>query len=204
MRLFASSTSPFVRKVSVLIREAGLTDQVEVVPVTGGVTHPGTMPLQHNPLGKIPALERPDGPALYDSRVICRYLDDLAGAGLYPAAADLWDVLTLEATADGILESAVLIMYESHLRPEGVRYAPWVEGQWAKIDRALDALESRWMDALEGSLTMAQIAVGVAMGYLDFRLADRNWRQGRPRLAVWDAHFATRPSMQATRPVALA
>lgn len=204
MRLYHSPTSPYVRKCMVVLHETGLLSQVALIATAGTPVDPGSMPLEQNPLGKIPALERDDGPALYDSRVICRYLDDLAGAGLYPAAPDLWDVLTLEATADGILESAVLIMYESHLRPEGVRYAPWVEGQWAKIDRALDALESRWMDTLEGSLTMAQIAVGVAMGYLDFRLADRNWRQGRPRLAVWDAHFATRPSMQATRPVASA
>lgn len=200
MRLFSSAASPFVRKVATLIHEVGLQDRVEVVTVSGTATDPGTMPLAHNPLGKIPALERPDGPALYDSRVICRYLDDLAGAGLYPAAPALWDVLTLEATADGILESAVLMVYESRIRPEAQRYAPWVEGQWAKIDRALDALESRWMDTLEGPLTMAHIAIGVALGYLDFRHGDRNWRQGRPRLAVWDAHFATRPAMQATRP----
>ena len=203
MKLYHSPASPYVRKVMVLIAEAGISD-IETVPVSGTPTAPDAGLIERNPLGKIPALERSDGPTLYDSRVICQFLNAQAGAGLYPAAPRLWDTLTVEATADGILDAAVLMVYESRIRPEDKRYAPWVEGQWAKIDRALDALESRWMETLDGPITIAQIAVGVAMGYLDFRLADRNWRQGRPRLAVWDAHFATRPSMQATRPVAAA
>jgi glutathione S-transferase len=159
------------------------------------------MPVALNPLGKIPALARDDGPALYDSRVICRYLDDRAQAGLYPASR-LWDVLTLEATADGIMDAAVLIIYESRVRPEDHRFAPWVDGQWTKIDRSLDALEQRWLSHLHGPLDMGQIAVGAALGYLDFRHDERGWRNGRPGLAAWEAVFAERPSMVATRPVA--
>jgi glutathione S-transferase len=145
---------------------------------------------------------RDDGPALYDSRVICRYLDDRAKAGLYPAAPRLWDVLTLEATADGILEAAVLMAYESRVRPEEMRLPAWVEGQWAKIDRALDALEDRWLSHLKGPLDIGQIAVGAALGYLDFRHGGRDWRATRPGLAAWNAVFAERPSMVATRPTA--
>jgi glutathione S-transferase len=140
------------------------------------------MPLDQNPLGKIPALIPDDGgPALYDSRVICRYLDHVSGAGLYPAGSDLWPVLTLEATADGMLEAALLMVYETRLRPEALRFAPWVEGQWAKVARALDAIEARGMVLLEGRLTMAHVAVAVALSYLDFRHAERHWRQDRPR-----------------------
>lgn len=202
MRLFYSSTSPYVRKVTVLLRETGQLDRVELVSGSGTPVDPGQAPLQANPLGKVPALERDDGPALYDSRVICRYLDDMAGAGLYPQGPRLWDTLTVEATADGILDAAILMVYESRIRPEEVRYAPWVEGQWAKIDRALDALETRWMPHLQGPLDMGQIAVACALEYLDFRHAARGWRDGRPDLAAWGATFSARASMQATQPAA--
>ena len=153
-----------------------------------------------NPLGKIPALVLGDGTALYDSRVICRYLDDRAGAGLYPAAPRLWRTLTLEATADGILEAALLIVYEWRLRSEELRLAPWVEGQWAKIARALDMLETRWQDHLAGPLDIGQIALGCALSYLDFRHGAREWRNGHPGLAAWHDGFAARPGMMATAP----
>ena len=201
MQLFTSPTTPFGRKVMVLIHESGLADQVQVQTVAGSPLDPGSMPLDQNPLGKIPALIPDDGgPAIYDSRVICRYLDHVSGAGLYPAGPDLWPVLTLEATADGMLEAALLIVYETRLRPEALRFAPWVEGQWAKVARALDAIEARGMVLLEGRLTMAHVAVAVALGYLDLRHVDRDWRQDRPRLAAWEQAFSARPSMVSTRP----
>ena len=199
MQLFRSPTSPFVRKVMVTLHETGQIDEVALVDAAGTPVAPGTMPVGQNPLGKIPTLVRDDGPALFDSRVICRYLDERAGAGLYPAAR-IWEVLTLEALADGVLEAAVLMVYESRLRPADLVYPPWVEGQWDKIARALDALEDRWMSHLHGPLDMAQIAVGCALGYLDFRHEARDWRAGRPELAAWQAGFAARPAMQATRP----
>ena len=202
MRLFHSPTSPFVRKVVVVIHEGGLADRVELVPATGNPLAPGSMPVAWNPLGKVPALERDDGAALYDSRVICRYLDAAAGAGLYPDGPRLWETLTLEATADGMLDAAVLMVYEARLRPEESRFAPWVEAQWSKVARSLDTIEARWMAHLAGPLDMGQIAVGCALGYLDFRHADRDWRAGRPALAAWEARLSARPSMQATRPVA--
>lgn len=202
MRLYYSPTSPYVRKVMVLLHETGLLPRVEIVTGSGSPVDPGTAPLQANPLGKVPTLERDDGAAIYDSRVICRYLDDLAQAGLYPAAPRLWDTLTVEATAEGILDAALLMVYETRLRPEAIRHAPWVEGQWAKIERALDALETRWMDHLEGPLDMAQIALGCALGYVDFRLTARNWRASHPDLAAWEAEFSDRPAMRATQPQA--
>ena len=201
MRLYHSTTSPFVRKVMVTLHETGQAGDVTLVPAMGTPVDAGSMPLAQNPLGKIPALERDDGPAIYDSRVICRFLDDRARANLYPSPRQ-WEVLTLEATADGIMDAAVLMVYESRVRPEENRFAPWVDGQWAKIGRALDALEQRWLSHLNGPLDIGQIAVGVALEYLDFRHADRGWRSGRPGLAAWAAVFAERPSMVATRPVA--
>jgi glutathione S-transferase len=200
MKLYYSPTSPFVRKVMVVLHETGLLPQVELIAAAGTPTAPGTMPVARNPLGKIPTLERPEGPALYDSRVICRYLGEMAGGALYPGAR-IWETLTLEATADGILEAALLIVYEGRLRAEGERSADWQDGQWIKVARALDAIEERWIAHLAGPLDSGQIAVGCALGYLDFRYADRNWRDGRPALAAWAARFAERPSMMETAPV---
>ena len=156
--------------------------------------------IARNPLGKIPALECDDGPTLYDSRVICMFLDDLAGAGLYPNGPRRWDSLTIEATADGILDAAVLMAYEGRIRPEDKRFAPWVDGQWAKIERALDVLEQRWLSHLNGAMDIGHIAVGCSLGYLDLRFSERPWRAARPHLAAWEASFLSRPSMQSTIP----
>jgi glutathione S-transferase len=199
MRLFHSPTSPYVRKVTVLIAEAGLTG-IDCVPASGTPVAPSADVIEHNPLGKIPALERPGGPTLYDSRVICQYLDAQAGAGFYPPAPRLWDTLTVEATADGILDAALLMVYETRIRPEDKRHDPWVEGQWSKVARALDMLEQRWMPHLTGPLDMGQIATACALGYLDFRHGSRQWRSGHPHLAEWEAAFSRRPSMAATIP----
>lgn len=201
MQLFTSATTPFGRKIMVQILESGLESRVQVTAVAGTPLDPGTLPVDHNPLGKIPALLVNGSQAIYDSRVISRYLDQVSGAGLYPASDALWPILTLEATADGMLEAAVLMVYEARLRPENMRYAPWVTAQWAKITRALDWIETQEMPLLDGPMTMAHVGVGVLLGYLDFRHTDRDWRQGRPLLAAWEQGFAERPAMRQTRPV---
>jgi len=199
MQLIASPLSPFVRKVRVLLHETGLVEQVEVVNLATTPMDTNSRAATANPLGKIPALVREDGATLYDSRVITRYLDALARAGLYPEAR-LWEVLTLEATAEGIMDAAVLITYEGRFRPEEMQYAPWVEAQWAKITRTLDALEGRWMSHLAGPLDMGQIAIGCALDYLDLRHEARGWRNGHPALAAWHQRFVMRESMAATAP----
>ena len=197
MDLFYSPASPFARKVRVLLHE---TDQLADVTLRDSQQTPfSPNPANQNPLGKIPCLSRPEGPALYDSRVICRYLDDRAGAGLYPQAR-LWDVLTIEATADGIMDAAVLMVYEGKFRPEDKQFPDFVDGQWSKITRALDALEGRWLSHLSGPLDMGQIAVGCALAYLDLRHGDRPWRDNRPGLAAFEARMAERPSFAETTP----
>ncbi|SFH44102.1 Glutathione S-transferase [Palleronia marisminoris] len=197
MELYHSPASPFVRKVMVVLHE---TDQLSDVALRASSQTPlRPDPANQNPLGKVPCLARPDGPALYDSRVICRYLNDRAGAGLYPQAR-IWDVLTLEATADGIMDAAVLMVYEGRVRSEAMQSAEYVDAQWAKITRALDALENRWLSHLSGPLHIGQIAVVCALGYLDLRHAARSWREGRPGLTAFDARMAERPSFAATAP----
>jgi len=202
MKLYYSPTSPYVRKVMILLAETGQSDAVELIPASGTPVDPATMPVTLNPLGKIPALERPDGPTLYDSRVICRYLDARAGGKLYPQGDRLWDTLTLEATADGMIDAAILCVYETRVRPEEKYFEPWVEGQWAKVARSVSALEAKWMSHLHGPLDIGQIAVACALGYLDFRHAARDWRASAGQLAAWYETFSKRESFAATVPPA--
>lgn len=197
MKLHWAAASPFARKCHVCLMETG--QEAELITRGGSPLATDNMPLQQNPLGKLPVLERDDGPAIYDSRVITRYLNAKAGAALYPEAR-LWEVLTLEATADGLMEAAVLMVYESRCREESIRSSEWVEAQWDKIARGLDVIERQWMSHLAGPLDMGQIAVGCALAYLDFRHGDRDWRAAHPALAEWEAGFAKRPSMAGTMP----
>lgn len=199
MELYHNPASPFVRKVMVTLIETGHRDAVRLNSVTVTPIAPDAGQAAQNPLGKIPTLVRDDGPAIFDSRVICRYLDDRAGGGLYPRGR-VWEVLTLEALADGIMEAAVLMVYEHRVRPEDRRHPDWVEAQWLKITRTLDALGARWISHLSGKLHMGQIAVACALDYLDFRHGDRDWRSGRPELAAWSERFGRRTSMQDTMP----
>lgn len=199
MKLISATPSPFGRKVKVLLYETGLISETEVCAVTTTPIQTDPAAQSANPLGKIPVLLRDDGSALYDSRVITRYLDTHANAGLYPEAR-IWDVLILEATADGILDAALAIVYEHRIRPPEMVLEGWIDAQWLKIEHAVAALNERWMNHLSGSLDMGHIAVGCALGYLDFRLPDRNWRKHSDALDDWYAVFSERDSMKATAP----
>ena len=200
MKLFTAGPSPFGRKVKVVLMETGQMDRVEIVDAATTPINTNPDLAVQNPLAKLPALVREGGATLYDSRVITEYLDDLAGGGLYPQAPRKWETLTLLATADGIMDAAVLMVYEGRCRAEDKQDPIWVEAQWGKVERALDAVEARWMSHLAGPLDIAQIATGIALEYLDFRHPTREWRQTRPALAAWQAEFAKRPAMQATAP----
>ncbi|MEL6426213.1 MAG: glutathione S-transferase family protein [Pseudomonadota bacterium] len=200
MKLYDGAASPFCRKVKLLIAELERTELVEIIPALGNPVAPGSMPLAENPLGKIPCLIQDSMPALYDSRVICRYLNDLWDGGLYPTGPALWSTLTLEATADGMMEAAVLVIYEGRCREEGERSDIWVSAQKDKISRALQALEARWLSHLAGPVDMGVLGVAAALGYLDFRLPDWDWRGGHPGLATWYDAFAKRPAMLSTQP----
>ncbi|MEM6741969.1 MAG: glutathione S-transferase family protein [Pseudomonadota bacterium] len=198
LALYQNPASPFARKARVVISETGQDDEIAQIEVIGSPTAKVAAG-NPNPIGKIPSLTRADGPTLFDSRVICRFLNARAGAVLYPDNR-IWDVLTVEALADGILDAAVAMVYEKRCRPEEKWSEDWLEGQWSKVERGLTALESQWISHLSGPLDIGQIGVGCALGYLDFRHPDRNWRQGRDTLVAWERRFAERPSMQATRP----
>ncbi|WP_340109672.1 glutathione S-transferase [Pikeienuella sp. HZG-20] len=201
MQLFHAGPSPYVRKVMVLLEEAGKTGDVALIDGATTPVDPNKALIAANPVGKIPCLVRDDGPALYDSRVITRYLDAKYRTGLYPTGEALWSTMTLEAHADGVLDAALLCIYETRMRPEEHRSEAWVNGQRAKISRGLDALEERWLAHLAGPLDMGVIGIGCMLGYLDFRREMggwSDWRDGRPGLAAWGEAFLKRPSMAAT------
>ncbi|MFZ2468424.1 MAG: glutathione S-transferase N-terminal domain-containing protein [Parvibaculum sedimenti] len=198
MKLFASNTSPFVRKVRVVLREKGaeglVTEEIVVAREDPPALHAA------NPLGKIPALILDDGMALFDSPVICEYLDTtLPGPSLLPASGPKrWKVLRLEAAADGILDAGVATIYEG-MRPTDER-SPAAMLRWRNaIIRSLDFLESE-LGATFASPDIGLIAVGCALGYLDFRFPDIAWRDTRPALAAHFEALSARRSFKETMP----
>ena len=202
MKLYISPMSPFVRKVRVLARETGLAARIEEIPVTVSPVKANAEVGRANPLVKVPTLALDDGTALFDSPVICEYLDTLhPGRKLFPPAGEArWTALKLQAVGDGILEAAVLARYETALRPKELQWTDWIAGQRAKWQAGLDLLE-RSAATLAGEPTIGSITAGCALGYLDFRYGNEDWRGSRPALARWYEVFSARDSMRATVPV---
>ncbi len=199
MQLRYSPTSPYVRKVMVTALETGLDKKIEKVPTNPW--DPDTDLTKDNPIGKVPALKVEGGETLFDSPVICEFLDGLhKGEKLFPAGGgSRWAALKFQALADGILDAAVTRVVEGK-RPAELQSKDWMERQKKAIARSLEALE-RAMPELEGTqMTIAHIAIGCALGYLDFRHPGDEWRKDRPKLTKWYDEFSKRPSMQATVP----
>ncbi|CAI9008504.1 glutathione S-transferase [Pseudomonas chlororaphis] len=204
MTLFHNPASPYVRKVMVLLHETGQLDRVALHASQLTPVNPDTTLNQDNPLGKIPALRLADGNVLYDSRVILDYLDQQhVGNPLIPREGSArWRRLTLAALADGIMDASVLIRYELALRAPEKHWELWLDGQRDKIRRALAVLEADAIAELASHFDVAAISVACALGYLDFRHPDLQWRDAQPQLAAWYAEVSQRPSMLATQPPA--
>lgn len=199
MRLWHNPASPFVRKVRIVLRETNLASRVEEINIPVSPVNPHAELAAKNPLVKIPALETDDGRVLYDSSVICDYLDTLhSGTKLIPAGAARWDALRLESLCDGILDAAVLCRYEVAARPEQYRWKGWTDGQFTKIRNGLDAL-AKEAPSWGSTFGIGQIGAACVCGYLDFRFADENWRS-RAALASWYESVKQRPSVVATMP----
>jgi glutathione S-transferase len=198
MQLYWSSRSPFVRKVMVTAHELGLAGRIRTERTVVSAVAPNPQVMAVNPLNKIPTMILDDGTALYDSRVICEYLDTLhAGPKLFPADAGArWATLRRQALGDGLMEVIVLRLGEQN-RPPATQSEKHLSAYQLKIATALDRLESEAQD-LAGPLGIGHIAVACALGHLDFRFAADNWRAARDKLARWYGEFARRPSMQAT------
>lgn len=202
MKLMYTPQSPFARKVRVAAIELGLEGEIEpVVQTVAPTKENGDYAAKINPLRKIPALLLEDGRAVHDSTVICEYLDSLAGGGrIIPASGpDRLDVQTHHALAQGMTEAAVLVRYETWLRPEDRRWSDYVDDQWDRIESGLDWFESN-AKSLEGPINIAHIALACLVGYIDFRWPDSGWRDGRLRLSNWAEWVARRDSFKQTVP----
>jgi glutathione S-transferase len=201
MKLYLSLTSPYARKVRMVAQELGLADLIQEVS-----TDPWNAQadfLDVNPLSKVPTLVTEKGETLPDSKLIVEYLLSRGrGLAALPRGAQRWALLRRQQLAEGILDAAVAMRLEQ-LRPPALFHQGWVERQAAAIGRALDALEPEAGELLlEGPVRTVEIAVGAALGYLDFRHGHLEWRKGRERLASWYFSFAQRPCMRSTEPPA--
>jgi glutathione S-transferase len=196
MILRSAGPSPFGRKVKIGIDLLGLNDQVTVEQTDSN--NPEETLLQQNPLGKIPTLVLQDGTTLFDSRVVLEYLDQLAGGGIIVPRGDMrFPALRLQALADGIMDAALLQIYEKRFRPEEMHYQPWLDRQAGKVTRALASLEPE-PPMMGKPPHVGHIALACALGYLDLRF-EGLWREGHPQLVGWLNAFAnTVPSYEQT------
>ena len=198
MNLRHAPASPFVRKVMVVAHEHGLAERIEIVSTSVSPVQANDSLAADNPLMKVPSLTTDDGQVLFDSPVICEYLDSLAtGRKLFPAdGAARWTALRQQALGDGILDALILCRYEL-ARPEDRRWNGWTDGQMKKAHQGLAAAER---EDLSGPRTIGHVTIGCTLGYLDFRFPNDGWRQRHPKLAAWYEDFEQLPSMQATKP----
>ena len=202
MKLYWSPRSPFVRKVMVFAHEAGVAGRIETVKTLVSSTAANRELMRVNPLGKIPTLVTDGGMVLFDSYVICEHLDSLhGGERLIPQQPELrWQALRWHALGDNLLDN--LVPWRGELmRPKPQQSPETLAAYDAKTRASLDFLEGEAATLSATAVSIGHVAVGVALGYLDFRFPDLGWRDGRPKIAAWHATFALRPSYQATLPV---
>ncbi|HEY9272266.1 glutathione S-transferase [Achromobacter sp.] len=201
MKLLYAPTSPFVRKVMAC---AHLTGQAERIEWLASAAHPVNRDARiaaHNPLAKVPTLILPDGRALYDSRVICEYLAEAAGdTHLFPAGPARWLALTRQALGDGLLDAALLARYEHTARPTAIQWPQWREAQLVKVQACLTEIEAQADSLPQAHPSIGDLTIACALGYLDFRFPELDWRAAQPRAAAWFAAFNQLPAMQATLP----
>ncbi|MBC7484486.1 MAG: glutathione S-transferase [Rhizobacter sp.] len=197
MKIYFSPSSPYVRKCLVTAHELGLNERIELLPSNAHPVQRDAQIIASNPLGKVPTLLTDDGTTLYDSRVICEYLDELAGGTLFPRSGPArWQALTLQSLADGMLDAALLARYEDVARPEALRWPEWRAAQLDKLSTSLASLEAT-TGTLANRVDIGTLSLGCALWYADLRFPDLNWRPHYPRVAAWAEAFGKRPSMHA-------
>jgi glutathione S-transferase len=199
IKLHWSPKSPYVRKVMVCAHELQLVDRLELVRSVAAMLQPNTRLMRDNPLSKIPTLVLEDGSSLFDSVVICEYLNDLVGGSLFPRqGAAKWQALRWHAFGDGLLDALIL------WRNERERVAPLqvlVEAFALKTRAALVQLDAEAAALADAPFSIGHIALGCALGYIDYRFDALGWRAQAPRLAQWHAALMVRPCFAATEPV---
>jgi glutathione S-transferase len=202
MKLYWSSRSPFVRKVMVVAHETGLAERIDRERTVVAPAKPNPEVMALNPLNKLPTLVTDEGAVLYDSRVICEFLDALhSGPKLFPAdPAARIEALRMQALGDGTLDFLLLWLSE-RARPAEQQSADLLAALRVKFTTAFDALERQVPGLAQQPFSIAHAAIGCVCGYADFRYAADEWRNGRPQLASWYKDIAARPSFKATEHV---
>lgn len=196
MKILFSPFSPYVRKCLTTAHELGVHDALLLLPSNAHPVNRDQTIIKDNPLGKVPTFFTDDGLVLFDSRVICEYLNDAHGGALFPAAGESkWRSLTLQSLGDGMLDALLLARYEDVARPEALRWDEWRAGQLDKVETSLQYLEAR-PTLLSERFCIGQIAVGCALWYLGIRFPDHGWAERFPALAEWYSRFAQRPSQK--------
>jgi glutathione S-transferase len=200
MKLHWSPRSPFVRKVMIVMYEAGIEDRVALVRTPVAMDQPNLELVPDNPLIKLPTLVLDDGTPVYDSRVICAYLNEVGNGGLMPKEARARLVAERrQALGDGLMD--VLLLYRQERNKPAERQTPaWIEAFDLKARAVLDALENEAPDLARTPFDLGLIAIGCGLSYLDYRFPDIPWRDGRPALAGWHRDFCARPSVSRTQP----
>ncbi|MGQ0511333.1 MAG: glutathione S-transferase [Betaproteobacteria bacterium] len=200
MKLHFSPRSPYVRKVMACAIELGLVDRLEKVRSPVAMTEPNLVLMRDNPLGRLPTLVTDEGMVLFDSIVICEYLDGLAGGKLFPAAGPgRIQALRWHALGDGMLDTGIL--WRNERDKPAVRQTPeWLGNFELKMRNALDFLEGEAAALEKAPVGIGHVTLGCALGYLDFRFQDIHWRESRPAITGWYASFAERASMKDTQP----
>jgi len=199
LKLHWSPKSPYVRKVMVSAHELGLVDRLELVRSVAAMLKPNERLMQDNPLSKIPTLVLADGFVLFDSVVICEYLNDLADGALFPRhGADKWQALRWHAFGDGLLDALILWRNE---REREVPLTPLLDAFELKTRAALKLLDDEAQALAETPFGIGHITLACALGYVDYRFDAFGWRGIAPRLADWHAEACSRPSFQITEPV---
>jgi glutathione S-transferase len=199
MQLHWSPKSPYVRKVMVCAHEVGLAGRIQLVRSVAAMLKPNARLMQDNPLSKIPTLVLDDGFTLFDSVVICEYLDDLGQGTLFPRQGlDKWQALRWHALGDGMLDAAILWRNE---RERAAALPALMEAFDLKMRAALKQLEDEVQALAETPFSIGHVAIGCALGYLDYRFDAFGWRQLAPRVAEWEAELRQRPSFKQTEPI---
>jgi glutathione S-transferase len=198
MKILFSPFSPYVRKCLVLAHELGLNDRIELLPSNAHPVNRDRDIIANNPLGKVPTFFTDDAQVLYDSRVICEYLNDLVDGSLIPRSGpERWATLTLQSLADGMLDAALLARYEDVARPEALRWSEWRAAQLDKLETSLTWLEAH-PEKLRARVDLGTLTLGCTLWYLDLRFPDLGWRERHQGIAGWYAQFSQRPSMAMT------
>lgn len=201
MTLHWSPLSPFVRKVMCCVHELRLEGRVQCIRTRVASQVPNLALIPDNPLIRIPTLVLENGQALFDSVVICEYLDSLGShASLYPAKSEArWQALRWQALGDGLCDTLIAWRHERDRQP-AQQIPALIDGARLKVDSTLDRLEQEVAQLEAAPFGIGHVAVGCALGYLGVRFADLAWQARRPMLARWQAEFEARPSAQLTKP----